>query len=278
MRNFPEYLVELEDVKPLPQVEEDAWELHRALYRSVVLGMFRFAVSYDDHNIVENLHVYYVISRPKPEKKEGMMALYPFGIGTSRPGLLELIHIELLSIAQVITSEEEDLEPRLRTTSAPRRSYHAAVILDYIAREGGKVVSITDRKSMRPPSSYPKPVAPGALMKTPKKRRRQPSPEAQGSRVGPGEEVDQAGRVRKPDPVPESKVTPIEGPPPGEGAETSRFRIHGSPPKPTSQPPLLPDLNLGGAAPSAPAGGGGVGRVPYPAPRPPILAGPFRFR
>ncbi|GBG87485.1 hypothetical protein CBR_g45544 [Chara braunii] len=234
MRNFHEHLVELEDVELLPQVEEDVWELHRALYRSVVLGMFLFSMLYDDHNIVENLRVYYVISRPKPEK-EGMVALYPFGeMGTSRSGLLELIHIELLSIAQVIASEEEDLQLRLRTASAPRRSYHAAVIPDYIAREGEKVVSIADRRSLRPPSSYPKPVAPRALRKTPKKRRRQPSPEAQGSRVGLGEEVNQVGRVRKPDPVPESKATPIEGPPSGEGAETNRFRIRGNPPEPTS--------------------------------------------
>ncbi|GBG70597.1 hypothetical protein CBR_g6723 [Chara braunii] len=280
MRNFPEYLVELDNVELLPQAEEDAWELHRALYRSVVLGMFRCAVSYDDHNIAENLQVYYVISRPKPEKKEGTVALYPFEeIGTSRPGLLELIHIELLSITQVIANEEEDLQLRLRTTSALRQSYHTAVIPDYIAREGEKVVSIADRKSLRPPSSYPKPVAPRALRKTPKKRRRQPSPEAQGSRVGPGEEVNKVGRVRKPDPVPESKAAPIKGPPPGEGVETSRFRIRGNPQEPTPQPPLLPDLrlNLDGAGPSAPAGGGGVGRVPYPTPGPPILAGPFRF-
>ncbi|GBG62815.1 hypothetical protein CBR_g32398 [Chara braunii] len=146
MRNFPKYLAELEDAEPLPQAEEDMWELHRALYRSVVLGMFRFDVSYDDHNIAENLRAYYVISRPKP-KKEGTVALYPFGeIGTSRPGLLELIHIELLSTAKVIASEEEDFQLHLRTASAPRRSYHAVVIPDYIAREGEKV----DREHCRP--------------------------------------------------------------------------------------------------------------------------------
>ncbi|GBG70204.1 hypothetical protein CBR_g6336 [Chara braunii] len=240
-------------MEPLPQAEEDAWELRRALYRSVVLGMFRFSMSYDDHNIVENLQVYYVISRPKPEK-EGTVALYPFGeIGTSRLGLMKLIHIELLSIAQVIASEEEDFQLRLRTTSAARRSYHAAVIPDYIAREGGKVVSIADRKSLRPPSSYPKPVGPRALRKTPKKRRRQPSPEAQGSRVGPVEEVDKVGWVQKPDLVPESKATPIEGLSSREVAETSRFRIRGNPPEPTPQSPLLPDLNLDGVGPSAPA-------------------------
>ncbi|GBG83056.1 hypothetical protein CBR_g36673 [Chara braunii] len=273
MRNFSEYLVELKDVEPLPQVEEDAWELHRVLYQSVMLGKFRFVVSYDDHNIAENLPC-----TTSSREKEGTMALYPFReIGTSRPELLELIHIELLSIAQVIASEEEDLQLRLRTASAPRRSYHVAVILDNIAREGEKVVSIADRKSLRPPSSYPKPVAPRALRKTPKKRYRQPSAEAQGSRVGPGEEVNQAGRLRKPDPVPESKATPIEGPPLGEGSSTSTFWIHGNPPEPTPQPSLLPDLNLDGASPSAPAGGG-VGRVPYPAPELPILAGPFLFR
>ncbi|GBG84775.1 hypothetical protein CBR_g39152 [Chara braunii] len=278
MRNFPEYLVELDNVEPLPQAGEYAWELHFALYRLVVLGMFRFVVSYDDHNIVENLQVYYVISRPKPEKKEGTVALYPFGeIGTSRPGLLELIHIKLLSIAQVTANEEEDLQFHLRTASAPRRSYHSVVILDYIVWEAEKVVSIADRKSFWPPSSYPKPVALRALRKTPKKRRRQPSPEAQGSRVGPEGEVDKVERVHKPDPVPESKATPIEGPPRGEVAQTSRFRIRGSPPEPAPQPPLLPDLNLDGAGPSLPAGGGGVGRVPYPASGPPILARPFRL-
>ncbi|GBG77503.1 hypothetical protein CBR_g23948 [Chara braunii] len=277
-------MVELKDMEPLPQAEEDAWELHRALYRSVVLGIFWLDVSYSDHNIAENLQVYYVISQRKPEK-EGTVALYPFGkIGTSRPELLELIHIELLSIAQVIASEEEDLQLRLRTASAPWRSYHVVVIPAYIAREGKKVMSIVNRKLLLPPSSYPKPVAPRALTKTPKKRCRQPSPEAQGSRVGPGEEVDQAGRVRKPEPVPESKATPIEGPPPREGAGTSRFRIHGNPPEPTPLLPLLPDLNLDGAGPSAPAGGDGggggmgLGVVPYPTPKPPILAGPFRFR
>ncbi|GBG60124.1 hypothetical protein CBR_g3368 [Chara braunii] len=279
MRNFPEYLVELDDVEPLLQAEADVWELHRALYRLVVWGMFRLVVSYDDHNIIENLQVYYVILRPKSDKKEGTVALYPFGeIGTSRSGLLELIHIQLLFIVQVIANEEEDLQLRLRIASTPRRSYHTTVIADYIARKGEKVVSIVHRKLLRPPSSYPKPVAPRALRKTPKKRRRQPSPEAQGSRVGPEEQVDQAGRVWKPDPVPESKATPIEGPLLGEGAETSRFQIRGNPPELTPYPLLLPDLNLDGAGPSAPAGGGEVGRVPYPAHGPAILAGPFHFR
>ncbi|GBG70626.1 hypothetical protein CBR_g7928 [Chara braunii] len=222
--------------------------------------------------------MYYVISGPKPEK-EGTVALYPFGeIETSRPGLLELIRIELLAIEQMIASEEEDLQLCLRTASSPRRSYHAAVILDYIVRREGKVVSIADRKSLQPPSSYPKPVGPRGLRKTPKKRCRQRSPKAQGSRVGPGEEVHQAGQLQKPDRVPESKATPIKGPPSREGTGTSRFRIRGSPPEPTPQPQLLPDLHLYGAGPPAPAGGGGMEGVPYPAPRPPILAGPFRFR
>ncbi|GBG77165.1 hypothetical protein CBR_g23491 [Chara braunii] len=223
--------------------------------------------------VVQEAPVSFTLAQPE---KEGTVALYPFGeIEMSRPGLLELVHIELLSIAQVIASKEEDLQLQLGTSSAPRRSYHAVVISDYIAQEGKKVVSIVDRKSRQPPSSYAKPAAPKTLRKTPKKRHRQPSSEAQESRVGLGEEVDQAVRVRKPDPVPESKATPIEGPPPG-GAGTSSFRIRRSPPESAPPPPLLPDINLDGAGLLAPAGG--VGGVPYPAPKTPILAGPFRFR
>ncbi|GBG83057.1 hypothetical protein CBR_g36674 [Chara braunii] len=117
MRNFSEYLVEMIDVEPLPCVDEDVWELHRVLYRSMVVGMFRFYVEHGDHNIAENLHVYYVISQPKPENKEGTVAVYPFGeIGMSKLGTLELIHIEVLSIEQVIGSEKEDLQLRLQTS------------------------------------------------------------------------------------------------------------------------------------------------------------------
>ncbi|GBG86872.1 hypothetical protein CBR_g42156 [Chara braunii] len=181
MRNFPEYLVELTDVEQLPPPDEDAWELHRALYSSVVLGMFTFFVEHEVHNVGEFFHVYYVIFKPKPERKEGTVALYPFGrIGTNRPGLLQLIHIELLSIAQVVAAEEEDLQLRLWTASAPCRSYNAAVILNYLARKGESVVDFGhEDKPLRPPSSYPKPAA----LKAPRKRtvpkqRRSPSPEA----------------------------------------------------------------------------------------------------
>ncbi|GBG91903.1 hypothetical protein CBR_g53962 [Chara braunii] len=171
----------------LPPADEDASELHRALYSSVVLGMFTFFVEHEVHNVGEFLHVYYVIAKPKPERKEGTMALYPFGrIGTNRPGLLQLIHIELLSIAQVIAAEEEDLQLRLRTASAPCRVYNAAVIPDYLAREGEFVVDFGhEDKPLRPPSSYPKPAA----LKAPRKRT-----------VGPVEEVVQPAPVREVDP------------------------------------------------------------------------------
>ncbi|GBG67998.1 hypothetical protein CBR_g1117 [Chara braunii] len=131
MREFSEYLVELTDVEPLPFADEDTWELHRALYKSVALGMFRFFVDHEDHCIGEHFVVYYVITRPKPAQKGGTVALYPFAqLQTIDPGLLELIHLELLSIAQVIVSEEEEIQPRLRTATAPRRTYNAVVIPD----------------------------------------------------------------------------------------------------------------------------------------------------
>ncbi|GBG86376.1 hypothetical protein CBR_g41371 [Chara braunii] len=199
----------------LPPADEDAWELHRALYSSVVLGMFTFFVEYEIHNIGEFLYVYYVITKPKLERKEGTVALYPFGrIGTNRSGLLQLIHTELLSIAQVIAAEEEDLQLRLRTASAPCRAYNVAVIPDYLAREGESVVDFgREDKALRPPSSYPKPTTLKApRKKTVPKRRRSPSPEAQGSRVGPVEEVAQPASVRTVDPVPERSATLIIGP------------------------------------------------------------------
>ncbi|GBG87432.1 hypothetical protein CBR_g45490 [Chara braunii] len=219
MRNFPEYLVELTDVEQLPLVDEDAWELHWALYSSVVLGMFTFFVEHDVHNVGELLYVYYVIAKPKPERKEGTVALYPFGrIRTNRPGLLQLIHIDLLSIAQVIAAEEEDLQLRLSTASAPCRSYNTAVILDYLAREGESVVDFGhEDKPLRPPTSYPKPAA----LKAPRKRivpkrRRSPSPEAQASQVGRVEEVVQPKPVREVDPVRKRRATLIIGPQLGE--------------------------------------------------------------
>ncbi|GBG78194.1 hypothetical protein CBR_g26227 [Chara braunii] len=204
MRNFPEYLVELTDVEQLPPAGEDAWERHQALYSSVVLGMFPFFVEHKIHNVDEFLYIYYVIAKPKPERKEGTMTLYPFGrIGTNRPGLLQLIHIELLSIEQVIAAEEEDLQLRLWTASASCRAYNAAVIPDYLAREGESMVDFGhEDKLLRPPSSYPKPAALKASRKrTVPKRRRSPSPEAQASRVGPVEEVVQPAPVRGVDPV-----------------------------------------------------------------------------
>ncbi|GBG59389.1 hypothetical protein CBR_g38415 [Chara braunii] len=130
----------LTDVEPLPFADEDAWELHRALYKSVALGMFRFFVDHEDHAIGEHFGVYYVIARPKPAEKEGMVALYPFTqLQTIDLGLLELIHLELLSIAQVIASEEQEIHPRLRTATAPRRTYNAVVIPDYIAQRAKRL-------------------------------------------------------------------------------------------------------------------------------------------
>ncbi|GBG69813.1 hypothetical protein CBR_g4642 [Chara braunii] len=134
---IPPYLVELTDVEPLPFAGEDTWELHRALYKSVALGMFRFFMDHEDHCIGEHFVVYYVITRPKTAEKEGTVALYPFAqLQTIDPGLLELIHLELLSIAQVIASEEEEIQPRLRMATAPRRTYNVVVIPDYIAQRG----------------------------------------------------------------------------------------------------------------------------------------------
>ncbi|GBG83354.1 hypothetical protein CBR_g37068 [Chara braunii] len=243
MCNFPEYLVELTDVEQLPPADEDTWELHRALYSSVVLGMFTFFVEHEVHNVGEFLHVYYVIANPKPERKEGTVALYPFGrIRTNRPGLLQLIHIELLSIAQVITAEEEDLQLTLRTFSAPPRSYNAAVIPDYLAREGESVVDFGhEDKPLRPPSSYPKPAALKAPRKrTVPKRRRSPSPEAQASRVGPVEEVVQPAPVHEVDPVRERRATLIIGSRPGEDHPAEEPRRSTGHPKSTPQRPRLP--------------------------------------
>ncbi|GBG83284.1 hypothetical protein CBR_g36899 [Chara braunii] len=279
MRNFPEYLVELTDVEQLPPADEDAWELHRALYSSVVLCMFTFFVEHEVHNVGEFLYLYYVIAKPKLERKEGTVALYPFGrMGTNRPGLLQLSHIELLSIAQVIAAEEEDLQLRLRTASAPCKAYNEAMIRDYLAREEEFVVDFgREDKPLRPPSSYPKPAALKAPRKrTVPKRRRSPSPEAQASRVGPVEEVVQPAPVRGIDPVRERRATLIIAPRLGEDCPAEEPRRSTSHRESTPQRPRLPDLNSHAARPSG--GGGGLGRVPYPASRPPLLVGPFRFR
>ncbi|GBG85648.1 hypothetical protein CBR_g40377 [Chara braunii] len=196
MREFSEYLVELTDVEPLPFADEDAWELHRALYKSVALGMFRFFVDHEDHCIGEHFVVYYVITRPKPAEKEGTVALYPFAqLQTIDPGLLELIHLELLSIAQVIVREEEEIQPRVRTATAPRRTYNAVVISDYIAQRAERLEDFPEERPLRPPSSYSRPAPPKAPKKTPKRKRRHPSPGAQGSRIGGGEEVIQPARA-----------------------------------------------------------------------------------
>ncbi|GBG83107.1 hypothetical protein CBR_g36725 [Chara braunii] len=231
----------LTDVEPLPFADEDAWELHRVLYQSVALGMFRFFVDHEDHCIGEHFVVYYVITRPKPVQKEGTVALYPFAqLQTIDPRLLELIYLELLSIAQVIASEEEEIQPRLRTAAAPRRTYNAVVIPDYIAQCAERLEDFPEEKPLRPPSSYPRPAPPKAPKKTPKRKRRHPSPGAQGSRIGGGEEVVHPVRTRNLDPVPGSAATRVN--------ET----VVPSPPF-----PCVPDLNLDGAGPSSAAAGGG---------------------
>ncbi|GBG77035.1 hypothetical protein CBR_g23361 [Chara braunii] len=262
MREFSEYLVDLTDVEPLPFADEDVWELHRALYKSVALGMFWFFVDHEDHAIGEHFVVYYVIARPKPAEKEGTVALHPFAqLQTIDSGLLELLHLELLSIAQVIASEEEEIQPRLRTVTAPRRTYNAVVIPDYIAQRAERLEDFPEERPLRPPSSYPRPAPPKGPKKTPKRKRRHPSPGAQGSRIGGDKEVIQPARTRIPDPVPGSAATLVK--------ET----IVPSPPI-----PRVPDLNLDGAGPSAAAAAGGGSRMGFPDPisRPPVLAGPLR--
>ncbi|GBG62645.1 hypothetical protein CBR_g31664 [Chara braunii] len=237
--------VELTDVEPLPFADEDAWELHRALYKSVALGMLRFFVNHEDHCIEEHFVVYYVITRPKPAEKEGTVALYPFAqLQTIDPRLLELIHLELLSIAQVIASEEEEIQPRLRTATAPWRTYNAVVIPDFIAQRAERLENFPEERSLRPPSSYPRPAPPKAPKKTPKRKRRHPSPGAQGSRIGGGEEVIQPARAAT---VVKEIVVP-------------------SPPF-----PRVPDLNLDGVGPSSAAAVGGGSRMGFPDPisRPP---------
>eukprot|EP00896_Chara_braunii_P024383 GBG82259.1 hypothetical protein CBR_g34542 [Chara braunii] len=239
MREFSEYLVELTNVELLPFADEDAWELHRAPYKSVALGMFRFFVDHEDHAIGEHFDVYY--------------------LQTIDPGLLEL-HLELLSIAQVIASEEEEIQPRLWTATAPRRTYNAVVIPDYIARRAERLEDFPEERPLRPPSSYPRPAPPKPPKKTPKRKRRHPSPGAQGSRIGGGEEVIQPTRTRIPDPVPGSAATLVK--------ETI---------VPSTPIPRVLDLNLDGAGPSAAAAAGGGSRMGFPDPisRPPVLAGPL---
>ncbi|GBG79691.1 hypothetical protein CBR_g29957 [Chara braunii] len=194
-----------------------------------------------DHCIGEHFVVYYVITRRKPAQKEGTVALYPFAqLQTTDPGLLELIHLELLSIAQVIASEEEEIQPRLRTAAAPRRTYNAVVIADYIAQREERLEDFPEEKPLRPPSSYPRPAPPKAPKKTPKRKRRHPSPGAQGSRIGGGEEVVQPVHARNPDLVPESAAT------------LGKEAVVPLPPL-----PRVPDLNLDGVGPSAAAAGGG---------------------
>ncbi|GBG85953.1 hypothetical protein CBR_g40765 [Chara braunii] len=264
MREFSEYVVELTDVEPLPFADEDAWELHRALYKSVALGMFRFFVDHEDHCIGEHFVVYYVITRPKPAQKEGTVALYPFAqLQMIDPGLLELIHLELLSIVQVIAGEEEEIQPRLRTATAPRRTYNAVVIPDYIAQRAERLDNFPEEKPLRPPSSYPRPAPPKAPKKTPKRKRRHPSPGAQGSRIGGGKEVIQPACTWNLDPAPGSAATLVKA------------TIVPSPPF-----PRVPDINLDGAGPSpaAAAGGGSRMGIPDPISRPPVLAGPLRSR
>ncbi|GBG67201.1 hypothetical protein CBR_g84864 [Chara braunii] len=225
--------------------------------------MFRFFVDHEDHCIGEHFVVYYVITRPKPTQKEGTVVLYPFAqLQTTDPGLLELIHLELLSIAQVIASEEEEVQPRLRTAAAPRRTYNAVVIPDFIVQRKERLEDFPEEKSLRPPSSYPRPAPPKAPKKMPKRKGRHPSPGAQGSRIGGGEEVVQPVRTWNLGPVPGSAETLV------------KEVVVPSPPF-----PHVPDLNLDGARPSAAAAGGGSRMgLPDPVSRSPVLRGPFRFR
>ncbi|GBG87116.1 hypothetical protein CBR_g44572 [Chara braunii] len=221
-------------------------------------------LTYVEHNIGEHFVVYYVIMRPKPAEKEGTVALYPFAqLQMIDPGLLELIHLELLSIAQVIASEEEEIQPRLRTAATPRRTYNAVVIPDYIAQRAERLEDFPEERPLRPPSSYPRPAPPKAPKKMPKRKRRHPSPGAQGSRIGGGEEVIQSARPRNPDPVPGSAATLV------------KEAVVPSPPV-----PRVPDLNLDGAGPSSSAAAGGGSRMGLPDPisRPPVLAGPLCSR
>ncbi|GBG76957.1 hypothetical protein CBR_g23287 [Chara braunii] len=252
MREFLEYLVELTDVEPPPFVDEDAWELHRALYKSVALGMFRFFVDHEDHCIGKHFVVYYVITRPKPAEKEGTVALYPFAqLQMIDPGLLELIHLEILSIAQVIASEEEEIQPRLRTAMAPRRTYNVVAIPNYIAQRAERLEDFHEERPLRPPSSYSRPAPPKAAKKMPRRKRRHPSPGAQGSRIGDGKEVIQPARA----------------------ATLVKEIVVPSPPF-----PHVPDLNLDGAGLSSSAAAGEGSRMGFPDPisRPPILAGPLQ--
>ncbi|GBG80501.1 hypothetical protein CBR_g30962 [Chara braunii] len=219
---------------------------------------------HEDHCIGEHFVVYYVITRPKPTQKEGTVALYPFAqLQTIDSGLLELIHLELLSIVQVIASEEEEIQPRLRTTTAPRRTYNAVVIPDYIAQRAERLEDFPEEKSLRPPSSYPRPVPPKAPKKTPKRKRRHPSPRVQGSKIGGGDEVIQPARTRNLDPALGSAVVLVKA------------TVVPSPPF-----PRMPDLILDGVGPSAAAaaGGGSGMRIPDPISRPPVLGGPLRSR
>ncbi|GBG79643.1 hypothetical protein CBR_g29792 [Chara braunii] len=133
--------------------------------------------------------------------KGGDGGAVPIHLQTIDPGLLELIHLELLSIAQVIASEEEEIQPRLRTTRALRRTYNAVVIPDYIAHRAERLEDFPEEKPLWPPSSYPRPAPPKAAKKTPTRKRRHPSPGAQGSKIGGGEEVIQPAHTRNLDPV-----------------------------------------------------------------------------
>ncbi|GBG84564.1 hypothetical protein CBR_g38846 [Chara braunii] len=260
----------IEDLTILPQpsrelarsfVREYAVQAARSVARVLGQGGHRFTAH---EALADTLaRVIAPTTRPKPAQKEGTVALYPFAqLQTTDPGLLELIHLELLSIAQVIASEEEEVQPRLRTAAAPRKTYNAVVIPDYIAQREERLEDFPEEKTLRPPSSYPKPTPPKAPKKTPKRKRRHPSPGAQGSRIGGGEEAVQLGRTRNLDPVPGSAATLVKE----TGVPSPPF-------------PRVPDLNLDGAGPSAAAPGGGSRMgLPDPVSRSPVLAGPFRFR
>ncbi|GBG68329.1 hypothetical protein CBR_g2873 [Chara braunii] len=148
----------------------------------------------------------------------------------------------------MIASEEEEIQPRLRTATTPRRTYNAVIIPDYIEQRAERLEDFPEERPLRPPSSYPRPT-PKAPKKTPKRKRRHPSPGAQGSRIGGDEEVIQSAHPRNPDAVPGSAATLV------------KEAVVPSPPV-----PRVPDLNLDGAGPSSAAAAGGGSRMGLPDP------------
>ncbi|GBG88055.1 hypothetical protein CBR_g46424 [Chara braunii] len=206
-----------------------------------------------------------ILPSPSRELTQSFVREYAMQAARSTidPGLLELIHLEFLSIAQDIASEEEKIQPRLRTATAPWRTNNAVVIPDYIAQHAERLEDFPEEKPLQPPSSYPRPAPPKAPKKMPKRKRRHPSPGAQGSRIGGDEEVIQPARTRNLDPALGSAATLVKA------------TVVPSPPF-----PRVPDLNLDGAGPSSAAAAGGGSRmgIQDPISRPPVLARPLRSR